>query len=381
VVFPACILNYLGQGALLLGPHPTATGSPFFLLLPAWGQLPMVLLATVASVIASQAVITGAYSVTHQAISLGYLPRLHIVHTSEERIGQIYVPWINWVLLGAVLVLVFAFRTSTGLASAYGVAVTGTITITTLLFFTLMRERWRRPPWLLAIPAGALLSVEVLFLAANLTKIAHGAWLPLLTGIATFTVLTTWQRGRAIVTREREREEGTLASFISELDSGQPTPLRVPGTGVFLSRGVDTAPLALRAHVERLHILPEHVIICTVSTLPMPHVANADRLTVEALGRNGDAVVRVTVQFGYKDVPDVPRALERLDQDALAVSVQADTATYFLSKIELGCGAASTMARWRKRLFLATSAITADAAEHFRLPRTRTVIIGSLIDV
>lgn len=339
------------------------------------------MLATAATVIASQAVITGAYTVAHQAIRLGYLPRLRIVHTSKERIGQIYVPWINWALLCAVLVLVFAFRSATALASAYGVAVTGTITITTLLFFIVASDRWRRPPWLLAIPAAALLSVDLLFLAANLTKIAHGAWLPLLTGIATFTVLTTWQRGRAVVTHEREREEGTLAAFIRELDRRQPAPWRIPGTGVFLSRGAATAPLALRAQVERLHILPENVVILTVSTLPTPHVPDSDRLTVETLGQNGDAIVRVTARFGYQDVADVPRALRGLEQSAPAFSIDADTATYFLSTIELGCGGAPTMARWRKRLFLATSAITADAAEHFRLPRDRTVIIGSRIDL
>src|SRR5262249_19513939 len=190
LVFPACILNYLGQGALILG-NPAHASSPFFLLVPSWGQLPMVFLAAVATVIASQAVISGAFSVTRQAAQLGYLPRLRIAHTSEQQIGQIYVPWINWALLAAVLALVFTFKSSTALAYAYGVAVTGTITITTLLFFYVVRQQWRKPLWLVVTGAGVLLTIDAMFFGANLTKLPHGAWLPLLIAIVVFTVLTT----------------------------------------------------------------------------------------------------------------------------------------------------------------------------------------------
>ena len=209
LVFPACLLSYMGQGALILDNRRNIS-SPFFLLAPHWGQWPLVVLATAATVIASQAVITGAFSVAHQAVQLGYLPRLRIAHTSEETIGQIYVPWINWLLMVSVLTLVVTFKSSAALAFAFGMAVTGTITITTLLFFYVVRQDWHKPLWIVAIGAGSLLCVDLLFLAANVTKITHGAWLPLVIAVSAFTVLTTWQRGRAIVTARREAAEGPL---------------------------------------------------------------------------------------------------------------------------------------------------------------------------
>jgi KUP system potassium uptake protein len=233
------VLSHFGQGALIL-QDPTTVGSPFFLLVPGWGRLPIVVLATAATVIASQAVITGAYSVAAQAAQLGYLPRLRVTHTSESTIGQIYVPWINWLLMVSVLTLVFAFRSSAALAFAFGMAVTGTITMTTLMFFYFAWYRWRTPRWLLALGAGFLLLVDLLFVAANLTKLVHGAWLPLLIGLSAYTVMTTWQRGREIVTAERARHEGPLREFIDQLQSsGQPT-LTVPGPAVFLNRGKQT---------------------------------------------------------------------------------------------------------------------------------------------
>ena len=213
VVFPACILNYLGQGALILG-HPASISNPFFLLAPGWARLPMVFLATVATVIASQAVISGAFSVAHQAGRLGYLPRLRIQYTSEQMMGQIYVPWINWLLLVTVLALVLAFRTSAALAYAYGTAVTGTITITTLLFFYYARHQWRWPLWIVLAGGGVLIAIDLLFFAANLTKLTHGAWFPLLIGLIAFAVFTTWQRGRELVTVRRVRAEGPLPEFM-----------------------------------------------------------------------------------------------------------------------------------------------------------------------
>ncbi len=282
LVLPACVLSYLGQGALLLGDQG-AVGSPFFLLAPGWARLPMVLLATAATVIASQAVITGAYSVASQAARLGYLPRLRVVHTSESRIGQIYVPWINWVLMVSVLTLVFAFRSSAALAYAFGMAVTATITITTLLFFYVARTKWGTPLWLVVIGAGCLLAVDLLFLAANLTKLVHGAWLPLLIGLTAFTVMTTWQRGRAIVTRARGQAEGPLRVFVDQLHDCRPPLVRVPGTAVFLNRGKQTAPLAMRANVEHNRVLHEHVVIMSIDTLPVPRVPDAERTEVDAL--------------------------------------------------------------------------------------------------
>src|SRR6266705_2678093 len=238
VVFPACILNYMGQGALILG-NAGNTSSPFFLLAPGWARLPMVFLAAVATVIASQAVITGAYSVAQQAARLGYLPRLRIEYTSEQMVGQIYIPFINWLLLVTVLTLVLAFRTSAALAYAYGTAVTGTITITTLLFFYYARHQWRWPLWIVLAGGGVLIVIDLLFFAANLTKLVHGAWLPLLIGITAFTILTTWQRGRELVTRQRVRDEGPLPAFIDHLHFMKPPLPRVPGTAVFLNRGKD----------------------------------------------------------------------------------------------------------------------------------------------
>ena len=380
LVFPACILSYLGQGALIL-EDPANIGSPFFLLVPEWGRLAMVLLATAATVIASQAVITGAYSVASQAAQLGYLPRLRIAHTSESTVGQIYVPWINWLLMVSVLTLVFAFRSSVALAFAFGMAVTGTITISTLLFFYVARAKWRTPLWLLVIGATVLLTVDLLFFAANLTKLVHGAWLPLLIGLIAFTIMTTWQRGRAIVTAERERREGSLREFVKNLHNGKSLIRRVPGTAIFLNRGIQTAPLAMRANVEHNHVRHQHVVIMAIQTEPVPRVPPNERINIDDLGYADDGIIHVTARYGYMETPDVPAALRTLDAAQTEGELRLHDASYFLSKIELQRGDKPTMALWRKRLFIATSYITADAAEHFNLPRDRTVIMGSHIDV
>ncbi|MFD8227588.1 potassium transporter Kup [Streptomyces massasporeus] len=380
LVLPACVLSYLGQGALILD-DPDNISSPFFLLVPGWGRWPMVLLATAATVIASQAVITGAYSVASQAAKLGYLPRLRIAHTSESTIGQIYVPWINWLLMVSVLTLVFAFRSSAALAYAFGMAVTGTITITTLLFLYVARARWGTPKWLLGTGAAVLLSVDLLFVAANMTKLVHGAWLPLLIGLTAFTIMTTWQRGRSIVTEERARHEGPLPEFVDDLSSGDAPTIRVPGTAVFLNRGKQTAPLALRANVEHNHVRHEQVVIMSIVTEPVPRVPARDRTTVDDLGYADDGIIHVTARYGYMEKPDVPGTLALLDPAETEGPLHLDQASYFLSKIELRRGAAPAMAPWRKRLFIATSYITADAAEYFGLPRDRTVIMGSHIEI
>ncbi|MGW5543194.1 potassium transporter Kup [Streptomyces sp. NPDC003998] len=379
-VFPACILSYFGQGALILA-DPRNISSPFFLLAPDWGQWPMVVLATAATVIASQAVITGAYSVTSQAAQLGYLPRLRIAHTSESTIGQIYVPWINWLLMVSVLTLVFAFRSSAALAFAFGMAVTGTITITTLLFFYVARAKWGTPKWLIGIGAGVLLFVDLLFVAANLTKLVHGAWLPLLIGVTAFTVMTTWQRGRELVTAERARLEGPLPEFVDDLRSERVPTLRIPGTAVFLNRGKQTAPLAMRANVEHNHVRHDQVVILSLETEPVPRVPAEQRIVVDDLGYADDGIIHVTARFGYMETPDVPGTLAMLDPSQTEGPLQLDQASYFLSKIDLRRGKAPTMAPWRKRLFIATSYITADAAEYFGLPRDRTVIMGSHVEV
>ena len=380
LVFPACTLSYLGQGALVLS-DPASISSPFFLLAPGWARLPMVFLAAAATVIASQAVITGAFSVAHQAARIGYLPRLRVAYTSEETMGQIYVPWINWLLLVGVLTLVVTFKSSAALAYAFGMAVTGTITITTLLYFYVVRYQWRRPLWIVAPGAAFLLTVDLLFFAANLTKLVSGAWLPLLIAIATFTVLTTWQKGRELVTRQRQRDEGQLRAFIGHLHAMKPPLHRVPGTAIFLDRGKDTAPLALRANVEHNQVLHREVLILAIETMPVPHVPAAERIMVNDLGYQDDRIIHVTARFGYMDQPNVPNLLPLIRQADIESPLDDDTLSYFLSRIEIIRGDAPGMSRWRKRLFVATSRITADAAEYFQLPRERTLVMGSRIEL
>ena len=380
LVFPALILNYMGQGALILGDRASVT-NPFFLLAPGWARLPLVFLAAIATVIASQAVITGAYSVAHQAARLGYLPRLRIRYTSEEQVGQIYVPWINWLLLVAVLTLVLTFRSSASLAYAYGTAVTGTITITTLLFFYIARAFWHWSRWAVVAGGGALLTIDLLFFTSNLTKLVHGAWLPLLIGLAAFTVFTTWQRGRELVTLQRDREEGSLREFVDQLHAMKPPLPRVPGTAVFLNRGKATAPLALRANVEHNHVLHRNVLILAVETMPVPHVPAAGRLTVDDLGYTDDQIFHVTARFGYMDPTSIPGLLPLIREAGAEGPDHDDGLSYFLSRIEIVPGSTPGMSRWRKRLFIATSRITADAAEYFQLPRERTLIVGSRIEL
>jgi KUP system potassium uptake protein len=280
-----------------------------------------------------------------------------------------------------VLTLVFAFRSSAALGFAYGMAVTSTITISTLLFFYVARHRWNTPRWLIGVGAGVLLTIDLLFVAANVTKLIHGAWLPLLIGLTIFTVMTTWQRGRKIVTAQRERMEGPLRGFVDELVNRRWRTARVAGTAVFLNRGNESAPLALRANVEHNHVLHRHVVIVSIDTEPVPRVPADQRITVDDLGYHDDGIIHVSARFGYLERPDVLAALARLDSADTEGRLDLGQASYFLSKIDLQCGPAKTMAMWRKRLFIATSYLTADAAEAFGLPRERTVIMGSQIEL
>ena len=256
--------------------------------------------------------ITGAFSVASQAARLGYLPRLRVIHTSAAQEGQIYVPWINSLLMVGVLTLVLAFRSSERLAYAYGMAVTGTITITLLLFLYYARTRWGAPLWLVAVGGGVLLLIDLMFLAANLTKLVHGAWLPLLIGIVAFTVMITWHRGREIVTVAREEAEGPLEEFIDEIRDCQPPLVRVPGTAVFLNRGKETAPLAMRTTVEHTHVLHKHVVIVSIETLPMPRAPESERTHVDALGYKRDGIIFVTANYGYMEKTHVLDALRSL---------------------------------------------------------------------
>jgi KUP system potassium uptake protein len=380
LVLPACTLNYFGQGALVLADE-SKVSAPFFLLTPEWARIPMVLLATAATVIASQAVITGAFSVASQAAQLGYLPRLRIEHTSASTIGQIYVPWINGVLLVMVLILVFAFRSSAALGYAYGMAVTGTITIVAALFFYYARIKWRWPLWVVLALGGFILLVDVMFFAANMTKLVHGAWLPLLIATVAFTVMTTWQKGREMVTLAREKAEGPLREFVDGLRDCKPPLVRMAGTAVFLNRGNETAPLAMRANVEHNRVLHRHVVIMSIDTVPVPRMADDERIAIDELGYKRDGIIHVSACYGYMERPNIPAALRLLDPAHTEGHIDVDEASYFLSKLELVPGDEPTMAPWRKRLFIATSYITSDAAAYFSLPLDRTVVIGSRIEV
>ena len=383
LVFPACTLSYLGQGALVLSdPGPDgAVRAPFFLLVPSWALIPLVVLATAATVIASQAVITGAFSVARQAVQLGYLPRLRIVHTSAQTIGQIYVPWINWALMAMVIVLVLTFQTSAALAFAFGMAVTGTIVVTTLLLFYVARQQWGWPLWAVLLGGGAALAFEGLFLAANLTKLVSGAWLPLLIGVIIFTVMTTWRTGRRLVTERRADQEGPLRDFVDDLHERRPAVVRVPGTAIFLNRGKTTTPLAMRANVDHNQVLHQRVVIVAVDIAPIPVVATEDIATVDDLGYRDDGITHLTASFGYMQRTDIPAVLAALPPEELEAPIDLDDARYFLSVIELTVGDSPGMARWRKMLFVATSHLTADAAQSFDLPRDRTVLIGARVSV
>jgi KUP system potassium uptake protein len=380
VVFPALTLNYMGQGSLILD-NPAAIDSPFFLLIPHWGRVPMVALATVATVIASQSVISGAFSVTRQAVQLGFLPRLTIRHTSAREIGQVYVPAVNWFLLAAVVALVLGFGSSTSLASAYGIAVTGTITVDTLLFLVIVRVLWRKPGWLVALGAAVFFTIDLAFLGANLTKVEHGGWFPLLIGAGIFTVLSTWKRGSAQVQAARIEEEGSLRSFVEELRAMEPPVVRAPGTAVYLNARRETTPLALRAGAEHTGVVHEAVVIISIETTKAPYVPESERLVVDNLGYEDDGISHITAKFGFQDTPDVPRLLALAEETGLECEIDVAGAVYFLSQISITPTAAPGMAGWRKRLFVAMSRNAASPVEYFRLPSDRTVTLGSAIEL
>ena len=378
LVLPALLLNYMGQGVLLLSNRGAAE-NPFILLAPGWGQIPIVLLATMATVIASQAVISGAFSVTRQAVQLGFLPFLTIRHTSERAIGQIYLPAVNWSLFVGIVFLVVGFGSSSALASAYGIAVTGTLAIDTVLFFVVVRMLWRKPLWLALTGVVGFLFVDLAFLAANLPKVLSGGWFPLAIGVALFVVLMTWRRGRDIVTRNRIEEEGSLQEFVTALDESPDPPMRVPGTAIFLHAVGDTTPLALRYNVEHNHVLHEHVVIFTAETEGVPHVPEDERVEVDDLLIPYDGVSHVTARFGFQDDPDIPKALRLAREDGLEIDV--DHASYFLSRITINPTRAQGMARWRKQLFKGMSRNSASPVSYFRLPEDRVVSLGSSIDL
>lgn len=377
-VFPTLTLNYLGQGALILAT-PTAVSSPFFLLTPSWARLPTVLLATVATVIASQAVISGAFSVTRQAVALGFLPRLRIRHTSDAE-GQVYVPAVNAILFVAVVALVLGFETSTGLASAYGIAVTGTLTIDTILFFVVARTLRHTPLWLVVVGATVFLVVDLAFFGANLPKIVHGGWFPVSLALVVFVLLTTWQRGGALVTAKRTQTEGRLADFVEEIRTRRPPVYRAPGTAICLAAGKGTMPLALRENVEHNNVVHQAVVVVSVETHRVAHIHRDQRVVIDDLGYDDDGIMHVSVHCGFQDDHDVPDALRQAVVLGLERDIDLDGATYFVSRITIVPGDAPGMRTWRKKLFTAMANTSTDPVEVFRLPEHRIVTIGSYID-
>lgn len=379
IAFPALTLNYLGQGALILHT-PSAVTSPFFLLIPSWGRLPMVILATAATVIASQAVISGAFSMSHQAMRLGFLPPMTVRQTSEREAGQVYLPAVNVAMFVAVLVLMISFGSSERLATAYGVSVTGALLIDTILLLNVAGALWAWPAWKMVVATVAFGGAELAFLSANLTKVAHGGWLPLLIAAIMFTLMTTWQRGRQIVMKNRSAVEGPLDDFIEDLRTN-PIP-RVQGTAVFPHPEKTMTPLALRATVEHHHVLHEHVVIVSAHAQNVPHIAAVDQLSVDDLGYTNDGIVHLTVRYGFADSPDIPQALRvARSTGQQEVDVDPDTASYFVSSASLHPIDAPGMRRWRKRLFVQLAHNATNPVDYFGLPMERTVVIGSQVDL
>ncbi len=371
VALPCLMLNYLGQGALLLG-QPAAAANPFFLMAPDAFRLPLVVLATLATVIASQAVISGAYSVTQQAVQLGFLPRLQILHTSAKAIGQIYVPLVNWGLLILVLALVIGFRSSGNLAAAYGIAVTGTMFITACMLAVLTFSVWRWPPLVAGLVTGAFLIIDGLYFASNLTKIPDGGWFPLLIAGIAFTLLTTWAKGRRLMRARMDEDAMPLELFMR---SAVKSLERVPGTAVFLSSTQDGVPPALLHNVKHNKVLHERVIVVTVRIGKVPHIAPDERAqTADA----GQGFLRVTVTYGFTDEIDVPASLDRIGWGAPLKP--ADT-SYFLGRQTLIASERPGMAIWREKLFAWMVRNAESAMSFFKLPVSRVVELGSQLEI
>ncbi len=381
MVFPCLTVNYLGQGALVLHDKGSLA-NPFFHLAPSWARIPMVVLATMATVIASQAVISGAFSISRQAVRLGFLPNLTVRHTSKEESGQIYVPGINWILFGSVLVLVVAFRSSERLATLYGFAVTGTFLIDTTLFLIVAVVVWHWARWKLWVVGIVFGVVEISYFGANVIKIAKGGWLPLLIALAVSTVMTTWQAGREIVTRRRKQLEGPLQEFVDYLHEHEPP--RVPGTAIFPHPTKETTPLALRANVDFNHVLHEHVVLVSVRTENVPFVPHEERIEIDDLVHTDDGIVHVTVRFGFQDEQDIPAMLRHAVGRSEELEFDPDNASYFLSRLAINRGEGpdcSDMPQWRKRLFIGLAHNAANPALNFGLPVDRTVVMGAHLDL
>jgi KUP system potassium uptake protein len=381
VVFPALVLNYLGQAALVLD-DPSTVKDPFFLLFPASLRLPVVILATAATVIASQAVISGAFSLTRQAVQLGLLPPLTIRQTSTHEGGQVYLPAVNALLFVGVMAIMLTFRSSAALTTAYGVSVTGALVVDTILLLLVARPLWHWKVWKLVLAAIVFGGLELTFLAGNLSKIVHGGWVPLLIAFAVITLMTTWRRGRQLVQDERSKLEGPLDEFVERVNKKK-VP-RVAGVAIFPHPNKTTTPLALRANVDHNHVMHRRVIIVSVITASVPHVTRKKSFEYDDLSFANDGIEHLTVKFGFSDNQDLPQALRaachakvlKLDPDEM------DSASYFISRGGLRATRGSkNMVAWRKRLFVAIAHNAADPAARFNLPPERTVTMGSDVEI
>ncbi|AAF84709.1 potassium transporter Kup [Xylella fastidiosa] len=374
VVLPMLALNYLGQGALVLS-NPTAIGNPFYQSIPDWGLYPMIALATAAAVIASQALITGSYSLSSQAMQLGYIPRMNVRHTSQSTIGQIYVPTVNWTLLTLVILTVIGFGDSTSMASAYGVAVTGTMMITTVLMIIYARANPRVPRLMLWMMAIVFIAVDGAFFYANIIKFMDGAWFPLLLGVVIFTFMRTWLRGRKLLHEEMRKDGINLDNFLPGLMLAP--PVKVPGTAVFLTADSTVVPHALMHNLKHNKVLHERNVFLTVKTLKIPYAANSERLKIEPIS-NG--FYRVHIRFGFMETPDVPSAL-MCSKDHAGIDFDPMHTTFFVSRETVIPSANRGMPIWRDKLFVLMHRNAAPANAFFRIPGNRLVELGAQVEI
>ncbi|WP_448204650.1 potassium transporter Kup [Azospirillum sp. sgz302134] len=372
-VLPSLLLNYMGQGALLLR-DPSALENPFFHLAPGWGQIPLLLLATMATVIASQAVISGAYSISRQAIQLGLIPRVPIRHTSEEEIGQIYVPKINWTLCVLVISLVLGFESSSNLAAAYGIAVTGEMSITAILFYVVARTLWRWSRPAAGLLTALFLSVDLAFFSANLLKVPQGGWFPLLAAAALFTLMWTWRRGRQVVAARLAEQGMSVDLFLSRLAHKQPH--RVPGTAIFLTGNTEVVPHALLHNLKHNHVLHERVIFLTAVNEEVPRVHEDRRLEIHTLGHG---FWRVILHFGFMETPHVPAALELMRRHGFTLDMASTS--FFVGRETIVPSVRPDLKPWQERLFIVMASNAASASDFFCVPPNRVVELGTQIEV
>lgn len=372
-VFPGLLLNYYGQGALLLA-DPAAAANPFYLLAPDWGRVPLLILATCAAVIASQAVISGAFSVTRQAIQLGFAPRMQVLHTSDETAGQIFVPWVNRFLLIAIILTVIGFQTSTNLAAAYGIAVTGAMLIDTLLALIVAVNLWHWSKPLAFLAGLVFVSIDLGFFLANAIKIPHGGWYPLVLGALVFLFMTTWRKGRSLISAKMKAEGLSLAPFISSI-AAHP-PLRVPGSAVFMTTSLDSVPHALLHNLKHNKVLHDRNVLLTVEVQEIPVVEKCDRLVIEALGNE---FYSIKLRFGFAEDPNVPRVLESTEACGLPFDMM-DT-TFFLSRETLVPTADKGMPLWRDKIFAFMHRNAEPATAYFQIPGNRLIELGTQVDI